>query len=164
MKRSCAHFHVVGLQQHASLAVPEIVQAEDELLERQHRGCGFYRLRFATADQARIAERATADERRQSEDAHKACSGRSPGRLSPSAACDELRQLREHAPVAVDRGVTPLWWRSGACVRSRSAPADLQVLRGGQRVAEPCDVETLTSRLASGSERRFIAEASSSRC
>ena len=60
MKRSRAHLHVVGLQQHASAAVPEIVQAEDELLEGQHRGCGFYRLRFAAAIKLAMARASNA--------------------------------------------------------------------------------------------------------
>jgi hypothetical protein len=36
VERARADFHVVGLQQRASLAVPEGVQLHDELLESQH--------------------------------------------------------------------------------------------------------------------------------
>src|SRR5262249_56028145 len=46
MERAGAHFHVVGLQQHAALAVPVRVELQDELLESEHRlRAGFYRLR-----------------------------------------------------------------------------------------------------------------------
>src|SRR5688500_1245958 len=53
VERAGADLHVVGLQQHASLAVPEGVELRDELLEGQHAGPRFYRLaaRRATSTQ-----------------------------------------------------------------------------------------------------------------
>src|SRR5437879_12565727 len=44
-----AHLHVVGLQQHAALAIPELVQPQDQLLEAQHEANGFYRLSLRRA-------------------------------------------------------------------------------------------------------------------
>ena len=56
MKGAGADFHVVGLQQGAALAVPELVQRQDDLLESLH--CGrravsreFYRV-YGTAPKA----------------------------------------------------------------------------------------------------------------
>ena len=49
MEGARAHFHVVGLQQHAALAIPELVEPQDQLLEAQHEANGFYRLTLARA-------------------------------------------------------------------------------------------------------------------
>src|SRR5882724_3393551 len=49
MERARAHLHVVGLQQHAALAIPELVEPQDQLLEAQHEANGFYRLTLARA-------------------------------------------------------------------------------------------------------------------
>ncbi len=49
VERARAHLHVIGLQQHAALAIPELVQPQDQLLEAQHEASGFYRLRLRRA-------------------------------------------------------------------------------------------------------------------
>src|SRR5207253_9857202 len=49
VKRARAHLHVIGLQQHAAMAIPELVQPQDQLLEAQHEASGFYRLRLRRA-------------------------------------------------------------------------------------------------------------------
>ena len=40
MRRAGADFHVVGLQQRAALAIPVLLQAQDHLLEGEHRRFG----------------------------------------------------------------------------------------------------------------------------
>jgi hypothetical protein len=40
MEGARADFHVVRLQQHAAMPVPEFVEAQDELLEGKHEGSG----------------------------------------------------------------------------------------------------------------------------
>src|SRR2546425_4498772 len=76
-------------------------------------------------------------------------------------ACGELRQLREHAPVAVDRGGDAAigGGQVHASGLDRAQARDLQVLRGRQRVAEPCDVGDVDQQGRLGQRARdFIAE------
>src|SRR2546425_106599 len=76
-------------------------------------------------------------------------------------ACGELRQLREHAPVAVDRGGDAAigGGQVHASGLDRAQARDLQVLRGRQRVAEPCDVGDVDQQGRFGQRARdFIAE------
>src|SRR5256712_13338202 len=81
------------------------------------------------------------------------------GYLEP--ACGELRQLREYAPVAVDRGGDAAigGGQVHASGLDRAQARDLQVLRGRQRVAEPCDVGDVDQQGRFGQRARdFIAE------
>ena len=63
MEGAGADFHVVGLQQRAALAVPERVQLQDELLEGQHGGRGFYRLQPAPRDERARREQREREQR-----------------------------------------------------------------------------------------------------
>src|SRR3970282_1265082 len=56
MKSTGPDFHVVGLQQHASLAVPECIELQDQMLEGQHEERRFYRRRAWRAIDASAAK------------------------------------------------------------------------------------------------------------
>ncbi len=78
---SGADLHVVGLQQRAALAIPELVQAEDELLESEH-GEGADFTGFASRARREAKPRAARAPRRAR--ANRPCASRASRRRSPA--------------------------------------------------------------------------------
>ena len=141
MEGAGADFHVVGLQQRASLPAPERAQLLDQLLEGQHaaNSSGSTRGARITANARSASER---QDDRPVAQAHVRRRARVSLRRDLEAALGELRQALEHAPVAVDRRGDAGIGRGEvhAPGLDRAQPRDLQVLRGRERVAEPGDV------------------------